>query len=199
MAETNANKLEFLMHPVRIRILQAFIGERRLSVQEVGEVLADVPPATLYRHLNALAQAGVLVIAEKRRRRGTIEKVYTLPPEMTQISQQDLAHASRADLMRALIGFLAGLIGSFARYLSRKEIDLERDMVGFRIVPLTLTDDELRDLLRQMDHLLIEASAKGPGPGRTPRTLTRIVLPDDATPAATEPAGEQSDEGVSST
>lgn len=189
MTDMTAGKLEFLMHPVRMRILQAFIGDRRLSVQELGDVLADVPPATLYRHLNALAQAGVLVVVDERRRRATIEKVYALPQGATQITQQDLAGASRADLLRALVTFLAGVIGSFARYLSRKEIDLERDMVGFRIVPLTVTDDELRTLLDQMDQLLIEASAKGPGPGRTPRTLTRIVLPDDPSPATTELAG----------
>jgi DNA-binding transcriptional ArsR family regulator len=188
MTEMTEGKLEFLMHPVRMRILQAFIGDGRLSVQELGAVLADVPPATLYRHLNALARAGVLVVADERRRRGTIEKIYTLPQGAGQITQQDLAGASRADLLRALVTFLAGLIGSFARYLSRKEIDLERDMVGFRIVPLTLTDAELRTLLDRMDQLLIEASGKGPAPGRKPRTLTRIVLPDDASPAA-EAAG----------
>jgi len=190
-------KLEFLMHPVRMRIMQAFIGGRQLSVQELGEVLADVPPATLYRHLNALARAGVLVVAEERRRRGATERVYTLPPAMTRISGEELARVSRPDLLRYLITFLAGLIGSFARYLARPEIDLERDMVGFRIVPLQLTDDELRTLLDRMDRLLIEASRKEPAPGRKPRTLTRIVLPDDTTmPAATAPGDDRSEEGT---
>jgi DNA-binding transcriptional ArsR family regulator len=169
-----------------------------LSVQEVGKVLADVPPATLYRHLNALAQAGVLVVAEERRRRGTIEKVYMLPQAMTHITRQDLARVSHADLLRAITTFLGGLIGSFARYLSRKEIDLERDMVGFRIVPLTLTDDELRELIKRIDQLLIEAGQKEPGPGRLPRTFTRILLPDDNVPAAPKPAGDQSAKGESS-
>ncbi len=195
MTETNEGKLAFLMHPVRMRIMQAFIGNRQFSVQELGTVLADVPPATLYRHLNALADAGVLVVAEERRRRGTIERVYTLPQAMTHVAGPELANASRPDLLRFLITFLAGLIGSFARYLARPEIDLERDMVGFRIVPLTLTDDELRTLLNQIDQLLIEAGRREPGSGRKPRTFTRIVLPDDTTLPAT-PAADQSEEGT---
>lgn len=71
------SSFDLLMHPVRMQIIQAFIGGKRMSVQELGGRLAEVPPATLYRHLNALVEGGVLTVAEERRVRGAIERVYT--------------------------------------------------------------------------------------------------------------------------
>jgi DNA-binding transcriptional ArsR family regulator len=61
---------DLLLHPVRLRILRAFLGDRALTTTELRTELPDVPPASLYRHVARLADGGVLsVVAERRVRR----------------------------------------------------------------------------------------------------------------------------------
>lgn len=70
-----------MLHPVRLRILQAFRGRSAMTARELAERLADVPQATLYRHLGALTDGGVLRVVEERRVRGAVERVFALPEE----------------------------------------------------------------------------------------------------------------------
>ena len=42
---------DLLLHPVRLRIVQAFLGDRALTTSDLAAELADVPPASLYTSL----------------------------------------------------------------------------------------------------------------------------------------------------
>jgi hypothetical protein len=42
---------DLLLHPVRLRIVQAFLGDRALTTGDLRAELPDVPPASLYRHV----------------------------------------------------------------------------------------------------------------------------------------------------
>ncbi|MEE3921886.1 helix-turn-helix domain-containing protein [Micromonospora sp. BRA006-A] len=59
--------MELLMHPVRLRIVQAFLGGRTLTTTDLRAELSDVPPATLYRQVATLADHGVLHTVGERR------------------------------------------------------------------------------------------------------------------------------------
>ena len=52
---------EILLHPVRMRIWQAFLGDRALTVSDLRAELTDVPSASLYRQVGVLVDNGVLV------------------------------------------------------------------------------------------------------------------------------------------
>ena len=45
---------ELLLHPVRLRIIGAFLGDRKLTTADLQAELPDVPPTSLYRHLGHL-------------------------------------------------------------------------------------------------------------------------------------------------
>lgn len=170
---------DLLLHPVRMRIIQALVGGKRMTVQELGERLATVPMATLYRHLNALADGSVLVVVEERRVRGTVERVYALQEERISVPPEAMARVSPADHMRYFTTFVAGLLGSFSRYLRRSNLDFERDGVGYRQVTLQLSDQELRALLDDLNERMARDLANEPAPERRPRVLTRIVMPEE--------------------
>ena len=42
---------DLLLHPVRLRIVQAFLGERALTTTELSAELSDIPAASLYLSL----------------------------------------------------------------------------------------------------------------------------------------------------
>src|SRR6201996_5794102 len=124
---------DLLLHPVRLRIVQAFLGDRALTTATLRSELADVPPASLYRHVAMLVDAGVLSVVAERRVRGAVERTYVLRVAAATIHPAELESMSRDDHRQAFMAYVAGLLGDFDRYLSRDEIDLLRDGVGFRM------------------------------------------------------------------
>lgn len=180
------NKADILLHPVRLRIVQALAGGRRGSAAELGEQLTDVPQATLYRQVQALAEAGVIAVVDERPARGTPERVYALVEGMADLSPADLAAATPEDHMRFFTMFTAGLLGDFARYLQRGTPDFVADGVGYRQLPLQLTDQEFAELAGRINAALMPVIGNQPAEGRRRRMFTTIVMPaDEPAPDAT--------------
>jgi hypothetical protein len=69
---------DVLLHPVRLRLIQAFLGDRALTTADLRDELPDVPPASLYRHIARLVDAAVLSVVSERRVRGALERTYVL-------------------------------------------------------------------------------------------------------------------------
>lgn len=179
MAESKA---DLVLHPVRMRILHAFMGGiqgRQLTAQQLAEVLTDVPQATLYRHVNKLAKAGLLRVVEERQVRGATEKVYTLPLTAASIAPDELARLSHEDHMRLFATFVASLLGDFARYLERERVDYVADGVGYRQVGLYLSDEELQRFGIELSAVVLPALRNTPTPGRKRRMFTTILMPVD--------------------
>lgn len=168
-----------MLHPVRLRILQAFLGRDTMTTRELAERLADVPQATLYRHLGTLADGGVLRVVAERRVRGAVERVFALPEGSASLAGADLAHATPEDHLRYFATFLATLQGEFARYLGRGEIDPEADGMGYRTFTVNLSDEEFAEFIAAMNDLIGKAAAKPSTPDRRPRAVARIVIPLD--------------------
>lgn len=148
-----------------------------MTATEVAEHLRDVPPATLYRHLNVLRRGGVIVVAGERRVRGATERRFVLNGGAASIHPDDLARATPNDHMRWFAGFAASLMGVFARYLDRGTPDLVRDGIGYREVVLNLTDAEFVALATALNAAVGPYLANQPAEGRRARILATIVLP----------------------
>lgn len=63
-----------LIGPLRVRILQEFVEAPR-TTKQVAERLGE-KPTRLYRHVDALAAAGLLEFKGERRKRGTVERYF---------------------------------------------------------------------------------------------------------------------------
>jgi DNA-binding transcriptional ArsR family regulator len=175
-----------------MRIILALAGGSAATAAELAERLADVPPATLYRHLNVLQRGGVLAVAGERRVRGAVERQFALQPGAASLTQADVAAATRDDHLRWFATFLAGLLDAFGRYLARGDPDLARDGVGYREVVLQLADGEVAEMSLALNTALAPFVARPPGPGRTPRLLATVLVPVDApAPAAAAPPGRE--------
>jgi predicted ArsR family transcriptional regulator len=168
---------KLLLHPVRLRITQAFLGDRALTTTDLSRELADVPTATLYRHVAALVEGGVLEVAEERQMRGASERTYRLRAEAASVGPEEAREMSVDEHRQAFITFVAALLADFDRYLEREKIDLARDLVGYRQTGMHLTDDELLELIRDLGEVLAPRLALPPSPERTRRILTTILVP----------------------
>lgn len=171
---------DLLLHPVRLRIVQALLGDRALTTAQLGAELDDVAPATLYRHVAALADAGVLRVVDERASRGATERTYALRVEAASVGPDELAAMTAEDHRRAFGVFVASLLADFERYLARGDVDLVRDRVGYRQVALNLSDEELAEMSAEMSAAVVRHLGNSPGPGRVRRVLSTVLMPADA-------------------
>lgn len=171
---------DLLLHPVRLRVLRAFLGERTLTTADLRAELPDVPAATLYRHVALLADAGVLVVVGERKVRGATERSYRLLPERASVGAEEARELSVDDHRRAFAVFVAGLLADMDRYLDRGTgPDLGRDGVGYRQVGLWLSDEELPAFVADLRDVLQRWVARPEAPERRRRLLTTVLLPGE--------------------
>ena len=173
---------DLLLHPVRLRILQAFLGDRALTTTQLSAELSDVPAASLYRQVARLVDGGALQVVAERRVRGAVERTYVLRKAAARVRADEIA-AMRTDDVRAMfMAFAAALLGDFDRYLQRGDPDLIRDGVAFGIEGLWLDDSEFTEMMRDLYRVLDGRRANAPGKGRRRRLLASVLLPGDEAP-----------------
>jgi hypothetical protein len=170
---------DLLLHPVRLRILQAFLGERALTTSALAAELDDIPPASLYRHVAKLVAGGVLQVVAERRVRGALERTYVLRTSGSLITPDQLAAMGPDEHRQAFMAFVAGLLNDFDRYLDRGDPDLVRDGVSYRMAGMWLSDAEYTALLRELTAVLAPRIANQPTGDRKRHILGFVLLPGD--------------------
>jgi hypothetical protein len=179
---------DLLLHPVRLRIVQAFLGERALTTSQLAEELDDVPAGSLYRHVAMLTNAGVLQVVAERRIRGAVERTYMLRLHAAQIDPGQIAAMTPEQHSQAFTAFIAGLLGDFDRYLSAGKPDPARDRAGYRMGALWLTDNELDEFLRDLASVIQPRLANAPARKRRRRVIAGVLLPAPETRRAKKPS-----------
>ncbi|MEJ3658049.1 helix-turn-helix domain-containing protein [Actinomycetes bacterium KLBMP 9759] len=166
--------VDLLHHPVRWRIVQSLVG-RPLTTGQLAELLPDVPTTTLYRHVATLVRAGVMLVTDERRVRGTVERTYALN---TAAADADNDGVDRDRLRAMFTVFMAGLAADFDRYLDRDDLDPMADGVGMRQAALWLSDAEFAELQVKLQEALAPFVEHQPEDGRVRRILSTVVIPD---------------------
>ena len=154
------------------------LHDRKLTPKQLAAALKEIAPATLYHHLNLLTDAGITQVVEERLVHGTLrEKVYTLSDASTLLSPDQIAGASKDELVQYFLVFVSKLIGDHARYLDLKAsghyVDAE-----YQQHPLFLSDEEFVQFLQEMNAALLPWLKKDPAPGRSLHLLTTILIPE---------------------
>ena len=176
---------DLLLHPVRLRIVKAFLGDRALTTRQLAAELPDVPAASVYRHVGRLAEAGVLHVVAERRVRGITERTYMLRLYAAQIQPGEVAAMSLEEHGSAFLAYVAGLLGDFDRYRATKPDEPARDGAGYRVAAMWLTDAELAEYQREVAAISVPRLANGPGGGRRRRMVYNVMLPAPEDPGRT--------------
>jgi DNA-binding transcriptional ArsR family regulator len=173
-----------LLHPVRLRIVQAFLGRGELTTAALRHYLSDVPTATLYRQITALLEADILEVVEERKVRGAVERTFVLRTANANLGPDDAAAMTPEEHQRGFLTFVAGLIGDFDRYLAQGDVDLARDLVGYRQYAAHLSDEEMREFIHDLRAVILPRLDQQPAPGRTRRLISHVLMPGVDPPAA---------------
>ena len=166
---------DVVMHPVRLRIIQQ-LGGRDRTTTELRSALPDVPQATLYRHVAALVDAGVVAIAEERRVRGAVERTLTLGERMAHVDAPELRSMQTEELRRSFLTFLGHVGEGFDRFADADDPRL-REYLGFGQMPLYVTTADLATIQQGLAELLSPYLADD-GSGKQRVALSTVLLPD---------------------
>jgi DNA-binding transcriptional ArsR family regulator len=173
-----SSKVGLLMHPIRLQIVTT-MANQQMTAGDLSHALA-IPPTTLYRHINALVEGGILTIVEEIQKRGTVERVYAVT-EAPSLTAEDLACMHKEDYEQIFMLYLTTLIRDMQRYLATKpdnsSFDILADGVELSKVRLNLSDDELKSMNNQITALMVSAIENQPTTDRKPRIFTFMFIP----------------------
>jgi hypothetical protein len=165
-----------VFHPVRMRVITAVSGQT-VTTKQLQKAIPEIPQATLYRHIGALINGGVLEVMELRKIRGVEERLLRMkgPPSVT---PRDLKGKTRVELEQLGNMFVSGLLSDIRRYLyGRKKPDPFRDGVQIHKALLLLSDAELAKLNGEVMRLILAALKRKPAAGRKGRIFSYSIIP----------------------
>ncbi len=166
---STAERLQLLLHPHRLRIVQLLEPGRRLTARQIGRVAPDIPPATLYRHLNQLVEGGILAVVEERPVRNMTERVYALVEASNLFDPASSVEVTKDDLMHIFTTFATLLLADFQRYLANspgERVDFRRDGATFWQQKAALTAEEAWQLSAMLNAALAEFRERPVDPRR---------------------------------
>jgi DNA-binding transcriptional ArsR family regulator len=174
--KTGGTRAELLLHPVRIRIVSEFAGHER-TVRDLADALPDVPQATLYRHVAALVDGGVLEQIAERAARGPSERVYRVAPGADRIRPEEIDAVPAAEQRRMFAVFTASLIDSFAAYVASDDAVPSADGLAYNRAVVNLSRQERLDFAARFETLVAEILALPPGRHRGRYHIASCFIP----------------------
>ncbi|KOP80752.1 hypothetical protein AMS59_05140 [Lysinibacillus sp. FJAT-14745] len=153
------NKAEVLMHPVRMKILQALMHDKEegLSTLEMISIIKDVPQATLYRHIQILVDENIIKIVKERKVRSVTEKFYAVNEGAAKLSKEDWSQLTIKQKLNYVSYYQLGLLSQYQNYLnSFDEEERLSDLATFSFLDLTLTTDQFMSFENELNDLIIK-------------------------------------------
>lgn len=168
----NDKFIDALMNPTRQRILEYLLLKRTATVNEMSEVLSDIPRPSIYRHIKIMLDSGLIEVKSEKQVRGTVEKTYILASALVNGTSED-------DIPLVTTRVLFSVLGSFSRYFARADADPQKDMLSISLSTLMLSDEEFTELLAKVGGLINANIANKPDAKRKPRNILFSSVPTD--------------------
>lgn len=168
--------LDLVLNPIRMRILQYLLAHQPATTQQIGEVLSDIPPASLYRHVAKLLEGDLIKVASETKIRGAVRRSYVV-----NTASKTLHHTSEqnSDLLTIYSMFME-IFKNFQTYLQGNDKDIRENGYFANTYLLNLTDDEYNSFLKELEHnqkTLQKYAGLEAKEGRKPRQFTTIASP----------------------
>ena len=176
------NKLmDCITNPVKCKLLLEIHSQGKATARHLADIYNDIPQATLYRHLKKMLGDGILQVVEETQIRGTVEKTYALAFNISDNMETLLEKNSGELYMQYFMQYIFGFVKQFQEYCQSPDINIKKDMTGFSLSPLYLSDEELTLVVTRISQIISEVRNNEPNPERKLRTIGVIVSPAENT------------------
>lgn len=178
-----SNKVEILMHPVRIKICQALLRnkEEGLTPLEMVKILKDVPQATLYRHIQVMVDAGIVSVIKEKKVKSVSEKYYALNEEEIRIGGEEWGKVSIEEKLDYISYYQLLLMTQYQSYLEKlEEQNSQEDRSTFSVVELKLDDEHFTQFQNELNELMIKYYHTKSNTIDAPvRTIAITIIPEN--------------------
>jgi len=176
------NKVDILMHPVRVKIAQVLMRNRKtgLTPLEMLKIIKDVPQATLYRHIQVLLDAGIIRVSKEKKVKSVIEKYYVLNESEARLSSDEWEKASVDEKINYYSYYQLSLYNQYKNYLMNLEKNNSEDCSTFSILELELDDETFDSFQTELNNLVMKyynSSSKSSEKNVPIRTIGVTIIP----------------------
>jgi len=150
MTVTSIAQARLLADPLKLRIIQELATAAR-TTKQVAEVLGE-KPTRLYRHVDALRDAGLIRLVEEKPKRGTVEKYFLAAAKRFEIHPDLFAAPNEGgaalldDLLVSSYSEIRAAINDLQSNPPQDE-DLQASFLKFSV---RATEDDIKDLRKQL-------------------------------------------------
>jgi DNA-binding transcriptional ArsR family regulator len=130
-----------VLHPIRSRIFLA-LHRGSKTAQELCESLSDVPAGSVYRHINILLDADMIVIAEEVKSRGPAIRKFSIPTVVPFFDDQDREAMDAEATVMLLQTLLTSIEQKGQAFAANAEYPLKRGVMSMVARTAHLTEDE---------------------------------------------------------
>jgi DNA-binding transcriptional ArsR family regulator len=167
---------EYLMDPVKGKILLEIKYIGKASVKELCARCQNIPRSTMYRHLSKLEKEGLIKVVDVSKKRGTVEKTYSLVEERLMPSK-DQMDPSPEFLVSMFTQYCMAFIQEFQNGLRNENFDVKKDIMGFTTAPVYVTDMELDNALHMIGRTISRLVENPATPDRKLHSIGVIITP----------------------
>lgn len=176
------NKVEILMHPVRIKILQVLARHKDtgLTPLEMVKLTKDVPQATLYRHIQIMLDAGIIRVIREKKVKSVSEKYYALNEAEASLNPEEWKKASDEMKLDYVSNYQLSLLTQYQSYLQKlKEQDRQEDGATFSLIELKINDNHFMEFQNELNELVTKYYHSSSNDTDAPvRTIAVTIIPD---------------------
>src|SRR5699024_10619973 len=147
------NKVEILMHPVRMKICLALMKYKKngLTPLEMVKIIKDVPQATLYRHIQVMTEANIIHVVKEKKVKSVSEKYYALNETEAKFNMNEWSHIPSREKLNYISYYQLLLLSKYQNYLEKlEEEDRSEDRSTFSVVELNLNDEHFMQFQNEL-------------------------------------------------
>ncbi len=160
MAVSVESLVDCIGNPLKARVMMLMREFGPMTPKQILQEDPRIPPASLYRALKSMEQAGVIEMVSETKVRAVVEKTYYFNRSLTERLEEDIGSRDGESYCRLFMGFVFNLLRRFEYYATSGFADYKRDAAGFVAVPVYATPEELNDYMDKIMEVLGPAQVR---------------------------------------
>ncbi|MED2039810.1 transcriptional regulator [Bacillus wiedmannii] len=179
-----SNKVEILMHPVRMKICQVLMRNKEdgLTPLEMVKIIKNVPQATLYRQLQTMVDSGIVHVINEKKVKSVSEKYYAINEEDAKIEGSEWKGLSDDQKLNYISYYQLSLMTQYQSYLKKlEEQNSQEDSATFSVVELKLDEEHFGKFQSELNELMIKyynSQSKNDEIEASIRTIAITIIPE---------------------
>ncbi|GGP16842.1 helix-turn-helix domain-containing protein [Oceanobacillus neutriphilus] len=155
--------------------LELIDKEEGLSIMQLNQLLEEIPQATLYRHMNAMFEEGLVKVVNTKKTRSGEEKFYAINAETYKVDEDEWNLASYDDKVNFVTYYFMYVLQSYQSY--HKTIDEKKDQATFSLSKFTLEESKFEDFQSELKSLFEKYYEEPKTDNSKERTVSLVIIP----------------------